>query len=69
MRKGQAQQSAPVEGVPLEQWIKADRSRGKIGPISSDLAFWELEPDPIDEIRPLLKRNKVIFDYRDFVHS
>jgi hypothetical protein len=64
-----AQRSASVEGVTLEEWIKADRSRGKIGPAPCDLAFWAIEPNRIDEIKPVLKRNKVIFDYRDFVHS
>jgi hypothetical protein len=63
------QRSAPMEGVTLEEWIKADRSRGKIGPIPCDLAFWAIEPDRIDEIRPLLERNKVIFDFRDFERS
>ena len=58
-----------MEGVTLEQWIKADRSRGMIGPAPCDLAFWAIEPNRIDEIKPVLKRNKVIFDYRDFVHS
>ena len=64
-----AQQSAPIEGVTLEQWIKADRSRGKIGPAPCDLAFWAIEPDRVDEIKALLKRNKLIFDYRDFERS
>jgi hypothetical protein len=64
-----AQRSAPMEGVTLEEWIKADRFRGKIGPAPCDLAFWAIEPNRIDEIKPVLKRNKVIFDYRDFVHS
>ncbi len=64
-----AQRSAIVEGVTLEEWIKADRSRGKIGPAPCDLAFWAIEPDRVDEIKPVLQRNKIIFDYRDFVHS
>ena len=61
-----AQRSASVERVTLEEWIKADRSRGKIGPAPRDLAFWAIEPDRIDEIKPVLMRNKVLFDYRDF---
>jgi hypothetical protein len=52
-----AQRSALVEGVTLEQWIEADRSRGKIGPAPCDLAFWAIEPDRVDEIKPVLKRN------------
>src|SRR5262249_46565870 len=61
-----AQRSAPVEGATLEEWINADRSRGKIGPAPCDLSVWGIEPNRIDEIRPVLKQNKVIFDYRDF---
>jgi hypothetical protein len=64
-----AQRSASVEGVTLEQWIKADRFRGMIWAAPCDLAFWAIEPNRVDEIKAVLKRNKVIFDYRDFVHS
>ena len=61
-----AQRSALVEGVPLELWIKADSSRGRIRPSSNDLSLWTLSSSRIDVIRPVLLRNKVIFDYREF---
>jgi len=56
-----------VNGVPLKNWIQADKFRGKLNILNDSVTLWEVEEEKSSEIRSVLWDAGVIFDWRKFV--
>jgi len=56
----------PVNGAPLQDWIQADSSRGKLSCITDAVMLWEVEDAQAPAIRSVLWDAGIIFDWRKF---
>ncbi len=57
-----------VEGVPLEAWIRADRSRGTLVSISTNLWSWELPDNSLVRVRDTLQRASLLIERPNLAH-
>ena len=65
----EAQRSAMVEGVKLEEWVRQDGARGRITSFTKALVLWEVDHAHLEGVRRVLKEWKIIFDYHDYLNS
>jgi hypothetical protein len=55
-----------IDGVRLEEWIRADIARGTINHLSASVSHWELKDKQIPGVRSALERAGAIFDWRKY---
>jgi len=60
----QPQLAKPVDGLPLEQWIRRGTKRGVLSPLCDGMWLWEIAESNIPEARRTLRQTDVIFDWR-----
>lgn len=53
-----------IKQYTLKDWIVADSSRGSLSKINDQMTLWEVAPQQIGQIRKILFKSGLIFDWR-----
>ena len=62
-----AERSVLVGDIRLEEWIRQDEVRGRIGPVTKELSLWQVDEANREGILRELKPFRIIFDYHDYL--